>query len=654
MCGIAGYYGRPAGDFRRNDLLSAMIGAVGHRGPDDSGVFFDDHVGLAHARLSIIDLNSGHQPMTDTDEALWVTFNGEIFNYIELRDDLKARGYVFRTQSDTEVLLHLYAAHGPEFVNLLNGDFAFAIWDSRARRLMLARDRMGVRPLYYTQRKDGFYFGSEVKALDAVPGFTAELDPLALDQIFTFWFPLAPRTPFKDVCELPPAHMMLVDDNGITVRPYWQLDYPDAAESQAEEVRSEADFTRELRELLMDSVRIRLRADVPVGAYLSGGLDSSIITASINEISPQHLRSFSVAFESAEFDESEFQNQMVSALGTRHSTITCRSSDIGDMFPAVIQATERPIVRTGPAPLYALSGHVRDAGMKVVMTGEGADEVFAGYDIFKETKIRRFCARDPQSTRRPKLFQRLYGYLPGLQAQSQSYLESFFNTGGGGVDDPLFSHLPRFNTTAGAKIFFSQDLKQTLNGYDAVDDLRSQLPADFGRWHPLSQAQYLETAHLLPGYILSSQGDRVSMANAVEGRFPFLDHRLVEFASRIPPKLKLRGLREKHILREATRDLLPPAVANRPKQPYRAPDAPAFFGPSAPAYVAEVLSPSALSQSGTFNAAAVGKLAAKGARRGTLGFRDNTALVGILSSQLWHRRFVAGQSNATELSVNYA
>jgi asparagine synthase (glutamine-hydrolysing) len=430
---------------------------------------------------------------------------------------------------------------------------------------------------------------------------------------------------------------------GQAVRPYWRLQFPDAADADAVDRRDERVIAEELQTLLLDATRIRLRSDVPVGAYLSGGLDSSIVTAAINKLVPDRLRTFSVAFESAEFDESAFQEEMVRALGTSHSSVLCRAGDIGSNFPFVIRHTERPLLRTAPAPLFCLSRLVHDAGYKVVLTGEGADEVFAGYDIFKEAKLRRFCAAQPHSRLRPLLFQRLYPYLPQLRGQSQAYREAFFGAGGNELSDPLFSHLPRYRTTTGAKLFFSAAMREALRGYDALGELRDGLPGDFARWHPLSQAQYLETAHLLPGYILSSQGDRVAMAHAVEGRFPFLDHRVVEFAARVPPRLKLRALREKHILRESVRALLPAAIGNRPKQPYRAPDSQCFVGANAPGYVRELLAPPSVAEAGCFEPRAVEKLTRKSAEQPLRGFRDNAAFVGIVSTQLWHRNFVRGQ-----------
>lgn len=641
MCGIAGFLGHPRASEPRA-LLGGMVDAIAHRGPDDSGLFLADGVALGHARLSIIDVLAGQQPMADEEAALHVSFNGEIFNYIELRDDLIERGYRFRTHSDTEVILKAYQAFGPDCVERFNGDFAFALWDARRRRLMLARDRMGVRPLFYAQRPDGLFFASEVKALLQVPGIAAELDPLALDQIFTFWCALPPRTAFKDILQLPPAHLLIAECGQVTVRPYWRLEFPQDGAVPSPDRAGEDALAAELRALLTDATRIRLRSDVPVGSYLSGGLDSSIVTALAQQLAPDRLRTFSVAFEAAEFDETPFQQDMVRALGTEHSAVLCTTERIGRSFPQVVRAAEAPILRTAPAPLHVLAGLVRESGYKVVLTGEGADEVFAGYDIFKEAKIRRFCARQPGSRIRPLLLRRLYPYLPRLQGQSQPYLEAFFGAGRDRVDDPLFSHLPRMHTTAGAKIFFSGDLRAAIGGYDAADELRAMLPDGFARWHPLSRAQYIETTLLLPGYILSSQGDRMAMAHGVEGRFPFLDHRVVEFAARIPPRLKMRGLREKHILRESMAGVLPSGIANRTKQPYRAPESQSFSGRAAPSYVAERLAASEIAAAGYFNARAVAKLAEKCRREPLSGFRNNAALVGILSTQLWHDQFVRG------------
>ncbi len=637
MCGLVGYTGTDISPPAGEHLLARMNGTIAHRGPDADGLWAEPGIGLGHRRLSIVGLHDGQQPMASADGHHVIAYNGEVFNFVELRAGLEERGHSFRTGSDTEVILHLYAEYGPDCVQHMNGDFAFALWDRSRQRLMLARDRVGVRPLFYTEHQGGLYFASEIKALLTVPGVSAEIDPFALDEIFTLWAPIPPRTGFRDVLELPPGHFMLVEGNTRRIERYWSLDYPE--QGDAGDTRPEDEIAEELLALLDDATRIRMRADVQVGAYLSGGLDSSITTALATRHTAQRLATFSVSFASAEHDESAFQQIMSSTLGTLHADVHCDTNDIASCFPSVIAHTERPLVRTAPAPLYLLSGLVREHGIKVVLTGEGADEVFGGYDIFKEDKIRRFSARQPGSRFRPLLFKRLYPYLPNLQNQSAEYLAAFFGAKSAELDDPLASHRPRMRSTAAAKLFFSGDLRKALGGYDAAETLVGQLPEAFGRWHPQHQAQYLETRFLLPGYILSSQGDRMAMAHGIEGRFPFLDHRLIEFASRIPPRLTLKGLTEKHILRKATAHLLPERIANRTKLPYRAPDSQAFAMADAPPYVRELLAPKAIERTGLFNPLAVEKLVAKAGTSGVDGFRDNTAYVGILSTQLWDRTF---------------
>jgi asparagine synthase (glutamine-hydrolysing) len=637
MCGIAGYFALTPRPIASREVLARMVEAVRHRGPDEGGVYYDGRAALGHRRLSIIDLSGGKQPLSTADGRLWVTFNGEIFNYVELRKALIERGREFRTKSDTETILHAYAEFGPQCVQSFNGDFAYAIWDRPNQRLVMTRDRMGVRPLYYTVRDEVLVFASEVKSLFLYPGLKAELDPLGLDQTFTFWAPLAPRTAFKDIHELPPGCQLIAEHGTIKVTPYWTLSYPAREERGC---LSQGDAEAQVKALLTDATRIRMRADVPVGAYLSGGFDSSATTALAKEHNDR-LRTFSLEFESPELDESAYQRTLVQALRTDHSSLRCKGPDIAESFPAVIRHTERPVVRAAPAALYLLSRQVRDHGFKVVLTGEGADEVFGGYDIFKEAAVRRFWARQPQSKWRPLLLRRLYPYLGGLQSQPAAYLEAFFRGGLDAADDPLFSHLPRFALTRRISQFYSPELRSTINGYQPLEDLRAQLPAEFAGWHPLSRAQYLETRCLLPGYILSSQGDRVAMAHAVEGRFPFLDHRVVELGAALPPAMKVRGLKEKYVLRQALGGALPREIVERPKQPYRAPDSESFVQEQAPHYVEALLAPGAIARTGYFEPRAVARLVRKcRAMRGVVSAGDNMAFMAILSTQLLHACYV--------------
>ncbi len=639
MCGIAGILNL---NEKRADpvLLVRMAERIRHRGPDDFGIYTDKQMGLAHTRLSIIDLDAGQQPMHNEDKSLSITFNGEIFNYLELRRDLVRKGYKFRTRSDTEVILRLYEEKGEECVQYLNGQWAFAIWDSKRERLFLSRDRLGVRPLFYTVAEGAFVFGSEIKSIFALPNVSREIDPVALDQIFTFWVSISPRTIFKNILELPPGHSLTVHRKQVAAQQYWHLDYAKGSKNVESTAAHEEQYVGELLDLLIDATRIRLRSDVPVGAYVSGGLDSSLVTALAKKFCNSPLKTFSITFDDAEFDESSYQNEVIHFLETDHQEVRCSYEDISHVFPAVIWHTEKPILRTAPAPLYILSGLVQEHGYKVVLTGEGADEMFGGYDIFKEAKIRRFCAAHPQSTTRPLLFRRLYPYQQYLQGQSDAYLRAFFQVWPDELKSDFFSHLPRWELTSKLKLFFSEEIKSQVRSHDGYADLRSTLPPSYSVWDGFCQAQYLETAHLLPGYILSSQGDRVAMAHSVEGRFPFLDYRVAEFAAGIPPHLKMKVLNEKYLLKRCADGLVPPSTRNRPKQPYRAPDGKSFFQGSQLEYVDVLLSADRIQQDGLFDSLAVKSLVQKFRQGRAIGVRDNMALIGILSTQLVVEQFV--------------
>lgn len=632
MCGIAGIIQSDRHPVRQAELQS-MIDTLNHRGPDASGVTTRGSVGFAHSRLSIVDLAGGVQPMQSADGMLSITFNGEIYNHIELRAQLKSKGYQFQSHSDTEVILYMYAEYGPECVKQFNGQWAFAIHDQRQQHIFLSRDRMGIRPLVYTQAPSRFIFASEIKALFTLPDVERKTDLTALNQLFTFWSPLPPRTFFDNVFELPPAHSMIVKNGQIKIWQYWNLDY-----SPNEENRSLDDWADELRALLINATQLRLRADVPVGAYLSGGLDSSVTAAIIRNYTNAPLNTFSVVFNDQEYDESRYQQEMIQELGTEHQTVSCSYEDIGRVFPKMIQHSEKPVLRTAPAPMYLLSQLVHNNQFKVVMTGEGADEILGGYDLFKETKIRRFWSRQSDSKIRPLLLKRLYPYMKNLQAQSPAYLKAFFNIRPEELDNPFFSHLPRWELTSKLKTFFSDDVKQQLINDNPLSEFSDQLPEQFSQWPSFCQAQYLETVNLMPGYILSSQGDRMAMGNSVEGRFPFLDYRVVEFAARIPIRFKMNGLNEKYLLKYAMRDLIPESIRKRPKQPYRAPEAHSFIDTKKQKarfeYVNQQLSPDKLTESGLFNPTAVQRLVKKIAQGRAIGTRDNMALVGILSTQL--------------------
>jgi asparagine synthase (glutamine-hydrolysing) len=644
MCGIAGSLAlRPGLPAASIDDLGAMIGALAHRGPDERGLYRDEWVGLAHARLSIVDLVSGQQPLCNEDESLWVIYNGEIYNHVELRPELEALGHRFRTHSDTEVIVHAWEAWGPGAFERFNGQFAIALWDAAARSLILARDRLGVRPLYLCEHGGRLWFASEVKALFAGdPGIPRALDPVGLAETFTFWAVTPPQSPFVGVTELEPGHVRTIGAAGTRDEAYWQPRFPvDAASTFRGSLE---DATEAVRRRLEESVRLRmLRADVPVGSYLSGGLDSSLVAVLGQRYAHGPFQTFSIRFEDAGYDESPFQRLMARQLGSEHHEVGVTSRDIAAAFPEVVRHAEKPLLRTAPAPLFILSRLVRDSGIKVVLTGEGADEVFAGYDLFREAKVRRFWGRRPESTWRPLLLGQLYPYLGRSPVGQRAMALEYFGRDRHRWREPGFGHRTRWHSAAALQRLFHPQVRQAAASAEVAERLLASVPVDFPRWSHLAQDQYLEARTLLTGYLLSSQGDRMLMANSVEGRFPFLDRDLVELANTLPASFKLRGLEEKSILKRVAEDLVPADILRRPKQPYRAPDARAFVGPDGPAWIAHVLDPSTLADAGIFDATAVGRLWRKCQSQPDgrdFSNADNMALVGILSTGLLHDSLV--------------
>jgi asparagine synthase (glutamine-hydrolysing) len=623
-----------------NDVRQ-MLAMLRHRGPDEFGILLDGEVGLGNARLSIIDLSSGSQPIANEDETLWIVFNGEIFNYIELRAELEVLGHRFRTSSDTEVILHLFEEYGSSCLSRMNGQFVFAIWDTQKRRLFLARDRLGVRPLLYTRLEgNGMLFASEIKSILSDRRVQAQLDPQVVEQVFRYWAPLTPYTVFRGIREVPPGHFLIADGESIHIERFWRSNFPTQSEpSSIGASRPVEEVVEEFRELLIDACRVRLRADVPVGAYLSGGLDSSAIASIVRHHTTNRLVTFSIAFTDEHYDESQFQMQMAEHLGTDHHVIRATHADIGHAFPDVIWHSEVPVMRTAPAPMFLLSKLVRQENFKVVLTGEGADEFLAGYDIFKEAKVRRFWAAQPDSKFRPLLLRRLYPDIKGLAQSNLEFLSLFFGEGLSDVDSPWYSHAVRWRNNRRTQRFFEEGV---VAGNEArnLEHLASALPAEFKSWGPLARAQYLEISIFLSQYLLSSQGDRMAMANSVEGRYPFLDVRVVEFCNRLDPRMKLRCMREKYLLKRAAQPWLPDIIRQRPKRPYRAPVHRSFFNQATPDYVRELLTPASLTATGLFKPGPIEQLVKKIQGGSAIGETDDMALAGIISTQLVHHHFV--------------
>lgn len=634
MCGIAGIV-----DFHSQSnsvhLMSKMLRCISYRGPDESGIYHSPYSTLGNVRLCIIDITGGSQPLSDTSGRYWIVFNGEIFNYKELRTELESKGCRFKTQSDTEVLVQLYEMYGARCLNQLNGQFAFAIWDKLKEELFAARDRVGIRPLFYNISAGVFSFASEIKALFQQNNISRELRTESLAQVFTFWSTLSPYTVFKNIYELSPGHFMVFNRSGIKTEKYWELSF-----NKIGSPVSFADAVENFHELFTSSVRLRLRADVEVAAYLSGGIDSSATVAYIKEIEPGILNTFSIGFEEKDFDESKYQKEASKYLDTVHRFISCTSGDIADYFQKVVWHSETPLTRTAPAPMLILSKLVRENNIKVVITGEGSDEILAGYDIFREAIIRQFWANKPDSALRPLLLNKLYSDIPYLRNSNPNLLKMFFGYKLEDVNNPLYSHLIRWNNSNHIKKHFSPFLKKEIKDYSPCNDFLCKLPEDFNSWDTLAKSQWIEMTVFMSGYLLSSQGDRMSMANSVEGRYPFLDYRLIEFCAGLPSHYKLKGLNEKYLLKKLMKGRIPESIIKRPKQPYRAPIKTTFLSKDSPDYVEYMLSDSYTKNAGIFDTNSVSALLSRISNTGIASEMDNMVLTSIISTHLLNYQFI--------------
>jgi asparagine synthase (glutamine-hydrolysing) len=396
MCGICGFVSRARAP--ESELLLRMMGRLAHRGPDGSGYYRDEAAALGHCRLAIIDAAGGAQPLSNEDGRIWITFNGEIFNYVELAAELKALGHRFRTASDTEVIVHAWEQWGARCFAKFNGQWALAIWDRLNGELVLSRDPAGILPLYYSFCGGKFLFASEIKAIFADSSVSRAFDPQGFSEILSFWCTVAPRTPYLGVSELEPGSWAVLKGADLESHAYWAPQFPAAGREEGQDI---VENGRRLRESLVEATRLRfLRSDVPVGAYLSGGIDSSVTAAIISRYTDVPLTTFSLRFSDREFDEGPYQAEMADRLGTEHRCVEISASDIAEAFPEALWHAEKPILRSGPVPLFLLSRLVRLSGYKVVVTGEGSDEILAGYDIFREAQVRAFLARDPASAKR--------------------------------------------------------------------------------------------------------------------------------------------------------------------------------------------------------------------------------------------------------------
>lgn len=554
-----------------------------HRGPDDGGIFLDERVALGFRRLAIVDLEGGNQPIANEDGSLRLICNGEIFNAPALRNRLIQQGHSFATGSDVEVILHLYEEMGEALLDHLNGQFSFALYDARKTRLFCARDPFGVAPFFHTQVGGTFVFASEIKAILTYPGVTRQVDLTGLDQILSLPGLVSPRTMFEGIHSLPPGHKLVVDESGLRSTAYWDLDYPMQRETGGAygtggpggSGGAGEDFSGAVCDALTTSVERRLMADVPVGSYLSGGLDSSFITALMGGRSATPLRSFSVAFNQPMFDENTYQDQMAERVGAIHTRVLHPSEQISASLRHSVWHAECPIKESYNTASLALSGSTQAAGVPVVLSGEGADELFAGYLGY------RYDA-----------FRALRGQQGPCRAEAHLRAQAF------GVDD-LFYEKDLLSHEAHRRRLYAPALAGALEEFRFSNTSLVDGSKIRGR-HPIHQRSYLDFKLRLADHLLGDHGDRMLMANSVEGRFPFLDLDLVNLVTQIPPELLLQGFEEKHVLKQAARQHVPDAIIAREKFAFAAPGSAFLLQESCP-WIEHLLSPATIRAQGYFD-----------------------------------------------------
>ncbi len=634
MCGICGVYEYKHQRPVDRQTLGDMLQVIRHRGPDDEGVYLDKDLALGMRRLSIIDLAGGKQPICNEDGSVVVVFNGEIYNYRELTEQLRQRGHAFATACDTEVIVHLYEDFGEDCVHHLRGMFAFAVWDARRRQLFLARDRLGIKPLYYTQAGERLVFGSEIKSLLQHPEVQARPDLEGLSNFLSLKYVPAPQTMFAGILALPPGHSLTCDLNGVTVRSYWDLSFAQRAPGNHNGHGSEEAYAEQLEGLLRESVRLHLVSDVPFGAFLSGGVDSSTIVALMSQFLDQPVKTFSVGFEGdgEAFSELPYARLVAKQYQTDHYEVFIRPQDFIDLAEKVVWHLDQPIADDACLANYMVA-ELASQHVKMVLTGEGGDELFAGYARYAGERLFPLFRNIPAPAkalalaasrripglRRPKLA--LYALC---QPDEVTRLANWF---------------PLFNQEMKAALL-SDELKRALNGASA-DQVFAQHLARTDATDHLSRMLYVDTKLWLPDDLLA-RGDKTSMATSLEARVPLLDHKLVEFAAALPPHLKLRGLTRKYLLKKVSRTWLPAEIIDRKKQGFPIPIS-IWFRKEARSFVRDILSPAAIQRRGLFNPDYVEKLLDEH----EAGFADHGTLVwGLLSVELWHRLFIDSEPHA--------
>ncbi len=623
MCGICGFYQYGATGPGDETVLRRMMGAIRHRGPDDEGAFLSGPAALGNRRLSIIDLATGRQPISNETGSVTVVFNGEIYNYRDLRSELQSKGHTFRTSGDTEVLVHLYEEYGVECVHHLRGMFGFALWDHERQRLLLVRDRLGIKPLYYADRPEAFVFASEIKSILQFPGIEVVPNLPALSDFLTLKYVPAPQTMFAGIKAVPPGHLALCDSNGITLRRYWDLSF-----KVREPGVSEGEYAERLETLLKESVRLRLMSDVPFGAFLSGGVDSSTIVALMSEMLDNPVRTFAVGFdgEDAQYSELPYARLVAEQYETEHYDVFVRSEHLTDTAERLIWHLDQPVADPAVLGNYMVAA-LAAQHVKMVLTGEGGDELFAGYARYPGERLAPIFGLLPAAAR--SAVRSLVGRLPGQRRLKLAInalceddeISRFVNW------FPLFN--PRMKTA-----LLSDAFKAEVSDISARSVFANAL-TNTDAVGSLSRMLYVDTKLWLPDDLLA-RGDKMSMAVSVEARVPLLDHELVNFAASLPPDMKLRGLTRKYLLKKVSSRWLPPSIIGRKKEGFPMPFAKWFRGAARP-FVRDLLSPDTIRRRGLFQPIYVERLI----KEHESGTADHMALLwGLLSVELWYRCFV--------------
>lgn len=622
--------------------MRRMAATVQHRGPDDSGEYLSEELQLAVVRLAIIDPKGGHQPVYGCTDGLVCAYNGEIYDQYPLRKMLSAEGHRIESECDTALLPHCYEQWGSDFVTRIRGMFALALWDRPNRTLLLARDRLGIKPLYYAETRDFLVFGSEIKAILASDLVDRSLDYASVSDLFSFSYPCSPRTMFRSIREVRPGHTVTVAAGSpAKSHRYWRAPF---AERGSHQRISFSDAKLELTRLLERTVYDHLVSDVPVATYLSGGIDSSLIAALVKKVTGDAPPTFSIGFDTPAHDESEDASAVASFLGSVHRTVRC-TKDAAEHYPSAIWNTELPLQFPLALPLQLLSSAVRAQGFPVVLTGEGPDELLGGYDCFRADKLRRLL--DSRATRwlRKPIYRQLYHWLGSPAGAAERMADGHRDAARvqakfHGLYPPWFDV---WKTLEYQRSELLAPIRAELRAIDQPPFELSDLMRDnVSRLHPLDAALSFEIETRLPSWILTI-GDRASMANGVEARVPFLDHKIVEFLTQLPPSLKLRGLTEKSLLRAIGRDLLPAETCKKRKRPFYTPIREWFFSNDPPAYVAEMMSPHAIRNAGIFSPEVVQTLMrqiSKVPDRSVLLLQHEWILVLVLGTQLLHYQFV--------------